>query len=57
MTLTLNQSSCIWRIDNQIDVKQKKSKSVRYWADCIVLPFDHTHDLDLVGKFEIALFV
>ena len=30
-----------------IDVKQK-SKSVRYWADCVVLPFDHTHDLDLV---------
>ena len=31
-----------------IDVKQKESKSVRYWADSMVLPFDHTHDLDLV---------
>ena len=24
-----------------IDVKQKESKSVRYWADCMVLPFEH----------------
>ena len=42
-----------------IDVKQNESKSVRYWADCMVLPFDHTHDLGLVvsrSKFEIALF-
>ena len=31
----------------------------RYWANCRVLPFAHTHDLDLVvsrSKFEIALF-
>ena len=34
-------------------------KSVRYWADCMVLTFDHTHDLDLVlsrSKFLITLF-
>ena len=35
------------RICCLIDVKQK-GKSIRYWADCMVLPFDHTHDLDLV---------
>ena len=34
------------------DVKQKESKSVRYWADCMVLPFDHTHDLGLNYKFK-----
>ena len=32
-----------------IYVKQKESKSIRYLADCMVLPFDHTHDLDLLG--------
>ena len=40
-----------------IDVKQKESKSLRYWSDCLVLLFDHTHDHDLVvsrSKFEIA---
>ena len=40
-------------------MKQKESKSIRYWADCIILPFDYTHDTDLVvsrSKFEIALF-
>ena len=42
-----------------IDVKQKESKSIRYRGDCMVLPFDHTHELDLVisrSKFEVALF-
>ena len=29
------------------DVKHEESKSVRYWTDCMVSPFDHTHDLDL----------
>ena len=46
---------------NQLDtgLKKKKKKKIRYWADCMVLPFDHTHDPDLVvsmSKFEIALF-
>ena len=42
-----------------IVVKQKDSKLIRYWADCMVLAFDYTHDLDLVvsmSKFEIVLF-
>ena len=42
-----------------IDVKQKESKSMKYWAECMVLPFKHTHDLDLVvlrSMFEITLF-
>ena len=36
-----------------------ESKAVRYWADCMALPVDHTHDLDLEvsrSMFEIALF-
>ena len=36
----------------------KRKRSIKYWADCMVLPFDHTHDLGLVvsrWKFEIAL--
>ena len=41
-----------------IDVKQKGSKSVGYWANYVTFPFDHTHDLGLNfsrSKFEIAL--
>ena len=40
-------------------MKQKESKLIRNWAYCMVLPFDHTHDFDLVvlrSVFEIALF-
>ena len=51
------QNSCISGIVWLIR-RKKDSKSIRYWADCMVLPFDHTHDLDLVvsrSKFEIAL--
>ena len=51
------QISCISEIVIWL-MWNKKSKSIRYWADCMVLPF-HTHDLDLVvsrSKFEIALF-
>ena len=40
------QNNCIWGI--VIWLMWNKSKSVRYWADCMVLPFDHTLDLDLV---------
>ena len=39
---------------------ETKRKQISYiLADCMVLPFDHTHDLDLEvsrSKFEIALF-
>ena len=41
------------------DVKWKESKLPGYWADCMTLPFDHTHDLDLEvsrSGSEIALF-
>ena len=51
--------TCISGIVGLIDVKQKGSKSVRYWADYMTLPFDHIHDLDLevsTSKFEIVLF-
>ena len=53
------QNSCISGIVIWLMWKKKKSISIRYWADYMVLPFDHTHDLDLVvsrSKFEIALF-
>ena len=42
-----------------IDVKQIETKSIRCWADHMVLTFGHTHDLDLAvsrSKFEITLF-
>ena len=29
-----------------IDIKLKWSELIWYWADCMTLPFDHTHDLD-----------
>ena len=38
-------------------MKQNWSEWNRYWADCITLPFDHTHDSALEvsrSKFEIA---
>ena len=51
------QNSCISGIVGLI-VKWKGIKLIRYWADCMTLPFDHTHDLDLEvsrSNFEIAL--
>ena len=43
-----------------IDLKWKWSELIWYWADCMTLPFDHTHDLDLGveisrSESEIAL--
>ena len=43
-----------------IDVKWKWGELIWYWADCMTLPFDHTHDLDLGveisrSESEIAL--
>ena len=52
------QNSCISGIVIWLMWKKRKSISIRYW-DYMVLPFDHTHDLDLVvsrSKFEISLF-
>ena len=41
-----------------IDVKWKAIELIWYWADCMTLPFDHTHDLDLgvsMSESELAL--
>ena len=41
-----------------IGVKSKGSELIRYWANCMCLSFDHTHNLQLEvsrSKFEIAL--
>ena len=60
MTLTFDFSKSNFKkavSQELIDVKQKESKSIRYWADCMFFPFDHTHDLVVSkSKFEIALF-
>ena len=51
MTLTLTKvkfrNSCISGIVGLIDVKWKGSELIWYWADCMTLPLDHTHGLDL----------
>ena len=50
MILTLDVSrsnSSIFGIVGLIGVKLKGSELIWYWADCMTLPFDHTHDLDL----------
>ena len=52
------RNRCISGIVRLIDVKWKGTELVKYWADCMTFPFDHTHDLDLdvsSSKFEIAL--
>ena len=43
-----------------IDVEWKRSELMWYWADCMTLPFDHTHDFDIGveisrSESEIAL--
>ena len=53
-------NSSISGIVGLIDVKWKWSELIWYWADCMTLPFDHTHDLDLGveisrSESEIAL--
>ena len=57
MTLTLDVSRCHVGL---INVKCKRNQLIWYWADCMTLPFDHTHDLDLGieisrSESEIAL--
>ena len=50
-------NSCVLVIVRLIDVKCKIGKSVGYWADYVILSFDHTHNLGLGfsrSKFEIA---
>ena len=41
------RNSSISGIVGLIDMKWKGSELMWYWADCMTLPFDHTHDLDL----------
>ena len=53
------RNSSISGIVGLIDVKWKGSELIWYWADCMTLPFDHTHDLDLGvsrSESEIALY-
>ena len=52
------RNSSISGIVGLIDAKLKGSELTWYWADCMTLPFDHTHDLDLGvsrSESEIAL--
>ena len=61
VTLTLDVSRSNFEgIVGLIDVKWKQSELIWYWADCMTLPFDHPHDLDLAveisrSESEIAL--
>ena len=51
-------NNSIFGIVGLIGVKLKESELKWYWADCMTLPFDHTHDLDLGvsrSESEIAL--
>ena len=60
MTLTLDVSRSNFKIGivGLIDVKWKESELMWYWADCMTLPFDHTHDLDLgVSRSESEIAV
>ena len=52
MALTLDVSRSNFEIAQSgivglIDAKWKGSELIWYWADCMTLPFDHIHDLDL----------
>ena len=54
------QNSSFSGIVGLIDVKWKWSELIWYWADCMTLPIDHTHDLNLGveisrSESEIAL--
>ena len=52
------RNSCVSGIDGVLNVKWEGNKLIGYWADCMTLPFHHTHDLDLgvsTSEFEIAL--
>ena len=59
MTLTLDVSRSNFEISGivgLIDVKWKGSELIWYWADCMTLPFDHNHDLDLgVSRSESGM--
>ena len=53
------RNSSISGIVGLIDVKWKGIELIWYWAYCVTLPFDHTHDLDLGvsrSESEIALY-
>ena len=44
-------SSISWVV-GLVDVKWKRGELIWYWADCMNLPFDDTHELDL--RVEIS---
>ena len=49
--IAVSQESLVWLMWNE-------SELIRFWADCMTLPFDNTHDIDLEvsrSEFEIAL--
>ena len=53
--IALSQELLVWLIWNE-----NGSELIWYWADCMTLPFDHTHNLDLGveiwrSESEIAL--
>ena len=51
-------NSCISGIVGLIDMKWKGSELIWYWADCMTLPLDHTHDLDLgVSRSESEIAI
>ena len=52
------RNSCISGIAGVIDVKWKGSKLIGDWANCMTLPYNHTHDLNhgvARSEFEITL--
>ena len=52
------RNSSISGIVGLIDVKWKGSELIWYWANCMTLPLDHTHDLDLgVSRSESEIAI
>ena len=54
------RTSSISGIVGLIDVKWKQDELISYWADCMTLPFDHIHEIDIGveisrSESEIAL--
>ena len=51
MTLTLDFSRSLLKVGvvGLIDVKQNGAELIRYLANCMTLPFAHTHDLMILA--------
>ena len=39
-----------------IDLKWRGWELIRYWAHCMILPFDHTYDLDLAVSIKVKVW-